>query len=72
MNNYRVTGEDREVGAIGIFEPFIENVVAESSLKAYEDARGQRYDNNREHVQIREIRLITDNYTVVIEPRAYL
>ena len=72
MNNYRVEGESREVGAIGITEPFVENVVTESSLEAYNQVRVYMYAHNRNHVLIKAIRLITDESCTVIEPRAYL
>ena len=72
MENYRVTGESREVGAIGIFETFIENVATESSQDAYNEVRESMYANHRDHVLIKEIRLVTDCCSVVVEPRAYL
>ena len=77
MDNYRVVGDSREVGAIGIFEGFIENVVAEDSHEAYNQVREGQYSNNREHVQIKEIRLIMDCHanhscSIIVEPRAYL
>ncbi len=74
MNNYKVIGESRQVGAIGIFEPFTINIMAESSKQAYENVRNSQYSNNREHVHIKEIRVITDDnpFGTVVEPRAYL
>jgi len=59
MNNYRVEGESRKVGATGMFEKFIENVVAESSLEAYGQVRESQYANNREYVLIKRIDLLT-------------
>ncbi len=72
MNNYRVAGESRMVGAIGIFEPFVENTVAESSHEAYIKVRKSLYAHNREHVMIKGIELVTDNGHTLVEPRAYL
>ncbi len=72
MENYRIEGESREVGAIGIMEPFIEIVTAESSHEAYNQAREAQYAANRDHVLVKEIRLLTDGGSVVVEPRAYL
>ena len=72
MDVYKVNGESREVGAIGIFEPFIENIAAESSREAYLTIRANLYARNREHVLIKDISLITDDNYIKIEPRAYL
>ena len=74
MNNYRIEGESRQVGAIGIFEPFVENVARESSYEAYNDVRAKLYSNNREHVHIKAVYLLGDGEyeRQLIEPRAYL
>jgi hypothetical protein len=74
MNNYKVIGESREVGAIGVFEPFTINIVAGCSKYAYDDVHNRLYSNNREHVHIKEIRLITDDNQQgsIVEPMAYL
>lgn len=72
MNNYKVIGESRQVGSIGIFESFIENVVAGCSKWAYDDVRNRLYNSNREHVHIKEIKLVTDDGELTIEPRAYI
>ena len=71
-NNYRISGESREVGAIGIFEPFSEIINAESSRDAYLNAAAKLYSNNREHVHIKKVELLGDNGHVLVEPRAYL
>lgn len=73
MNNYKVIGESREVGAIGIFEPFTKNIVADSAKQAYENVRNELYSDNREHVHIKQVRLLVDDsYGIVIEPSSYL
>ena len=74
MNNYKVIGESREAGAIGIFEPFTEFIDADSSKQAYENVRNRLYSNNREHVHIKEVRILTDDnqYGTIIEPISYL
>ncbi len=74
MNNYKVIGESRQVGAIGIFEPFSINIMAGCAKWAYDDVRNSLYANNREHVHIKEIRVITDDNPngTVVEPSAYL
>jgi hypothetical protein len=75
MNNYKVIGESRQVGAIGVCEPFTEFVTTNSSREAYSQVREQYYANSREHVHIKEIQVSTgdgeyDWFTV--ESRAYL
>ncbi len=72
MNNYRVEGESREVGAIGICEKFIENVVTESSHEAYNQVIASQYSKNREHVYIKEIQLMGEYGGTIVEPRAYI
>jgi ribosomal protein L20A (L18A) len=73
MKTYKIIGESREVGAIGIFEPFTENILAESSKDAYEQARNNQYRNNREHIHIKEIRLIREGRgEIIVEPGNYL
>jgi len=73
MNIYKVIGESREVGAIGIFEPFNINIVADSAKDAYEEVRSQLYASNREHVYIKEISLKTGiNKYSIIDPANYL
>lgn len=72
VNNYRVQGESRQVGAIGIFEPFVKNVATESSLEAYNQVREDMYTDNREHVHIKQIELVTADGRTTVEPRAYL
>jgi hypothetical protein len=71
-NNYRVNGESRQQGAIGIFEQFIDIVNADTSKQAYDITRESQYKQNREHVLIKSIELITDSGYVIVEPRAYL
>jgi hypothetical protein len=72
VNTYKVTGTSRQVGAIGIMEPFTVNVVTESSKAAYDAVRAQLYANNRDHVQVMGIYLITDYGLTQVEPEAYL
>ncbi len=72
METYRIEGESREVGAIGILVPFVQIVAAESSQEAYNEARGFQYAANRDHVLIKQILLLTDDGSTVVEPRAYL
>jgi len=74
MNNYKVIGESREVGAIGIFEPFTINIVSDCAKSAYNNVRNNLYSNNREHVHIKQIRLIMDDNQrgSIVEPMAYL
>jgi hypothetical protein len=57
MNTYKVIGESREVGAIGIFEPFIDFIDVETSKQAYNQVREKLYAHNREHVHIKQIYL---------------
>ncbi len=73
MNNYRIEGESRQVGAIGIFEPFIENIASNSSREAYLDVAAKLYSNNREHVHIKAVYYLDDSEhgRLLIEPRAY-
>lgn len=73
MNNYRITGESRQVGAIGVCEPFTENVVADTAKEAYSNVRACKYANNREHVSIKVVEVYDGNgYRTLVEPRAYL
>jgi len=72
MENYKVQGMSRKIGAIGIMEPFVENICAESSHEAYFKIRSLLYFKNREHVHITSIYLITDDGMTLVEPRAYL
>lgn len=55
QKEYRVRGESREVGAIGLHAPFSIYVNAESRTDAYKQAQARMYAANREHVHIREI-----------------
>lgn len=71
-NNYRITGESRMVGAIGIFEPFTEIVNANTSREAYLDTAAKLYANGREHVHIKQVELLGDNGHTMVEPKAYL
>lgn len=71
-NNYRIEGESRQVGAIGIFESFTEIVNAETSREAYLKAASKLYANSREHVHVRRVELLGDNGHILVEPRAYL
>jgi hypothetical protein len=72
MNNYKITGESRQSGAIGAFEPFIINTVSGCSAWAYKDVRAKLYQDGREHVHVKKIQLITDDGLIDVEPRAYL
>ena len=72
METYRIEGESREVGAIGIMEPFVKIVATESSQEAYNQARESQYAANRDHILIKQIRLLTDDGSMIVEPRAYL
>lgn len=74
MTTFRVSGSSRQVGAIGLPEPFTAFIQAESSQEAYTQARERQYSDNRELVQITEIEADWNDsgeYTH-IEPRAYL
>ena len=72
MNNYKVKGQSRQVGAIGEFEPFIVNIAAESSKEAYNKVREAQYKANREHVLTISIQVSNDDGTwTTVEPRAY-
>jgi hypothetical protein len=72
MDNFRVVGESREVGAIGIFEPFRVIVTTESSHEAYDKVRDQLYASNRDHVLVKAVYRLTDDGEELVEPRAYL
>lgn len=52
MKRYKITGKNRKVNAIGIFQDFTEIVTAEDENSAREIARKNRYNNNYEHVTI--------------------
>lgn len=54
-----VTGSNREVGAIGIFESFEITVEAEDREQAADLTRYARYDAGFEHVHITEIVRVT-------------
>jgi hypothetical protein len=47
---YRVTGQDRAVGAIGVFEAWSVVVEAEDAEQASQLAKAGRYELGREHV----------------------
>lgn len=73
MNVYKVEGESRLIGAIGAFEPFIQNIAAASSQEAYNKVRESLYSQKREHVHIKRIMVNTDcQEWFIVEPRAYL
>ena len=55
MNTYKISGESRQVGAIGIFEPFTMTLHAHNKDEAREAARSIQYNRNREHVHIKAI-----------------
>ena len=55
MNTYLIEGESRQVGAIGILEPFSEYIEAENPKEAYTTIREKKYAEQREHVQIKAI-----------------
>jgi hypothetical protein len=55
MNTYKLSGESRQVGAIGIFEPFEVTLHAKNKDAARELTRSIMYNNNQEHVHIKAI-----------------
>lgn len=57
MNTYRITGTDRELRAIGIFEPFTAEVKAESPKAALEKDAAARYAAGRDHILHKSIEL---------------
>lgn len=73
FDTYRVIGESRQIGAIGIFEPFSVLVGATSSAEAYGKATADLYNRDRDHVHVKQIRkILDDGQEVTIEPAAYL
>ncbi len=77
MNTYKVTGTSREVGAIGIFEPFAEYITTEKSKDAYTQARQNQDAKNRDYILVTGVFVENsdgwgNNYWVAVEPEAYL
>jgi hypothetical protein len=50
MNAYKITGTSRQVGAIGISEPFERIITANTPREAYNQNREYLYAKGREHV----------------------
>lgn len=48
---YRITGEDRQVGALGVLEPFTIDVEAPTLAEASDVAIKARSEVGREHVR---------------------
>jgi hypothetical protein len=65
---YVVAGTDREVGAIGVSEPFAELVEEFDEHGAREAARANRYAAGREHVLIKVVEQITNNICPYCRP----
>lgn len=55
QKDWYVTGEDREVGAIGIMESFRLVACAATKDEAREQVRQERYARDREHVRIIDV-----------------
>lgn len=52
MPNYKVTGTDRQAGAMGVAEPFTIIVEAPNDLQVTNRTRAQRYQQGRDNVHI--------------------
>jgi hypothetical protein len=59
---YRISGTARQVGAIGVMEPFtttVSDVVTEEEARDF--ARNELYDSGWEHVLIMKAEPLTEN-----------
>lgn len=56
MKVYEVGGEDRKVGALGVWQSFTVRVEAKGPKDATNKAREVRYAAGREHVHVYQVR----------------